>query len=244
MPTQGEIVGSSGTLTGAVFEKLRRELVTGVWRPGERLRADVLGERYGVGASPVREALNRLSAERLVVQLDQRGFRVAPISRDDLFEITRTRCWIDEIGVRESIAHGDETWEEGIILAFHRLVRIQETDVASGRLSEEWERRHRLFHGALVGACRSSWLVDFSLSLYDCFDRYRFLSTGAIDADSSRHDGADREHRALMEAAVSRRADDAVAMLRQHFTETANSIARLIDFDSVGPEVTAAALTR
>jgi GntR family transcriptional regulator, carbon starvation induced regulator len=109
-----------GTRTTIVYEQLRREIVSGRLLPGEKLRVEVLRERYGVGGSPLREAMNRLTAEGLVSQLDQKGFRVSPVSTDELLELTRTRCWLNEITLRESITRGDAAWEEQVLLAFHR----------------------------------------------------------------------------------------------------------------------------
>ena len=77
------------TRTSAVYEQLRREIIQGTLLPGEKLRIEVLRTRYKVGGTPLREALNRLSTEGLVTQFEQRGFRVTPVSADDLLELTR-----------------------------------------------------------------------------------------------------------------------------------------------------------
>src|SRR5579863_1497051 len=94
------------TLATSIYARLRRDILRGVFRPGERLRLDKLGERYGIGITPLREALNRLSAEELVNREEQRGFRVAPVSLSDLEELTKTLCWISELALRESIKNG------------------------------------------------------------------------------------------------------------------------------------------
>jgi len=72
------------TRTRAIYERLRREIIQGTLLPGEKLRIEVLRTRYNVGGTPLREAMNRLSTEGLVTQSDQRGFRVTPVSADDL----------------------------------------------------------------------------------------------------------------------------------------------------------------
>ncbi|MCD6074021.1 MAG: hypothetical protein K0Q70_904, partial [Rhodospirillales bacterium] len=79
-----------GTLASTVFDRLRQDVLNGVLRPNEKLRIESLRQRYDVGASPVREALNRLVSEGLVLLEDQKGFRVAPVSREELHEIART----------------------------------------------------------------------------------------------------------------------------------------------------------
>ena len=104
-----------------VYDQIRQDILTGLLKPGEPLRVERLRERYDTGGSPVREALNRLSANGLVGNLDNRGFSVPEVSIEELRELYKTRFWIEEIALRESIAHGDEAWEESVVLAMHRL---------------------------------------------------------------------------------------------------------------------------
>jgi GntR family carbon starvation induced transcriptional regulator len=142
---------SLGTIATSVYERLRTDILTGGLTPGEKLRVEFVRDRYAAGNSPVREALNRLSSEGLVERREQRGFYVTTISDQDLRELTKTRCWLEAIALLESIANHTADWEEGIVLAFHRLSRtarsISETKYQS---NPEWEARHRAFHRALI----------------------------------------------------------------------------------------------
>lgn len=83
------------SLTEACYAVLRHELVSCHLRPGERLKIQELSRRLRVSPSAIREALSRLVAEGLVVAEAQKGFRVAPISRFDLQDLTRTRIAIE-----------------------------------------------------------------------------------------------------------------------------------------------------
>ena len=208
----------SGTLASTVYEQLRREIVSARLAPGEKLRIEALRVRYGVGGSPVREALNRLSAEGLVWQQDQKGFRVSPVSEEELLELTRTRFWINEIALRESIQHGDAAWEETIILAFHRLSRTPtRLEDDSGMLNPLWEQQHRAFHASLIAACRSRWLLNFAEMLFDCADRYRHLSAKATPRTPR---NVIKEHRAILEATIERKTEQAIALLNAHLGKT------------------------
>lgn len=225
----GSPLNAPTTLTSAVYERLRRDILVGRLAPGEKLRIDALRTTYEVGASPLREALNRLSAEGLVLREDQRGFRVAPVSLDDLKELTRTRCWVNELALRQSIARGDPAWEERVVLTHHRLARTPAYSEASSKLDSEWERRHREFHAALISACGSRWLTAFCESLFDQADRYRYLSLYAHE-----HRDFIGEHRAIMEATLARNADLAARLLAQHITKTAELVATLEDVSKTG----------
>jgi DNA-binding GntR family transcriptional regulator len=204
---------------------MRREIVRGVLPPGEKLRIETLRDRYGAGGSPIREALNRLSAEGLVVQQDQRGFQVAPISLDELDELSRTRCSINEITLADSIANGGVAWEENIVLAFHRLSRLPKDLNAPAEVVTRREQLHRAFHFSLIAACRSRWLRNFAEMLFDCADRYRFV-TRAFNQDAPGSRDTEAEHRLIMQATINRDAPAAIKLLNDHLLRTAELIAR------------------
>ena len=72
---------------------------------------------------------------------------MAPISADDLRELIKTRCWVEAIALRESIAARTPEWEEGLVLALHRLSRVPRSlNSESFATNPEWERLHRAFH--------------------------------------------------------------------------------------------------
>ena len=214
-----------GTLASTIHARLRRDLLRGAFTPGERLPIDALCVRYGIGATPLREALNRLSAEDLVVRADQRGFSVAPVSLSDLEELTKTLCWINGLALREAIRHGDAAWEERIVLAAHRLSRVtREGAEGYSSFNPEWETLHHAFHVALIGACGSRWLIDFYSMLLDRNARYRYLAF----ADASKPRDAEVEHRAIVDAVLARDAERAVAAANAHIRLTAETVARSV----------------
>lgn len=208
---------ASGTLASAAYVRLRQDIVAGIAEPGSRLHIKHLCDQLGMGLSPVREALNRLSAEGLVLQFDQRGFRVAPLDLDDLRDLIRTRCWLNEAAIRAAIALGDQAWEDRLVLAHHRLMRAPRDPAAvEGRRDPAWEKAHRLFHSALIAGCGSPRMLGYCEELFDAADRYRFASR--IAAADQRCDEA--EHTGIMEAVLRRDADAAVAALTAHMLRT------------------------
>jgi DNA-binding GntR family transcriptional regulator len=210
------------TLASTIHARLRNDILRGVFRPVEKLPIDALCSRYGIGATPLREALNRLSAEDLVIRADQRGFRVAPVSLEDLEELTKTLCWISGLALREAIRNGDAAWEEQVVLAAHRLSRVgREGEEGYSSFNPEWEARHRTYHLTLIAACGSRWLVDFYAMLLDRNARYRYLAF----ADASVPRDAAAEHRAITDAVLARDADRAVAAAEAHIRATAETVA-------------------
>ena len=213
--------GSAGTLASSVYDRLRSDILSGALPPDEKLRTEALRARYGVGNSPIREALNRLSADRLVTREDQKGFRVATASRADLEELVKTRCWLEEIALRESIKNGGDDWEETVVLQFHRLSRVpRSSNQEQFESNPEWDKRHRAFHMSLLSACGSRWLLQYCTQLSDQAKRYRQL---ALVVSYPRRNELS-EHEAIMKAATGRDADTAARLLLAHYNRTANII--------------------
>ena len=206
------------TLALEAYQKLKTEIITARLAPGTKLRIREICESLGIGLSPVREALNRLASEALVVQSAQRGFTVAGFSLDDLEDLSRTKCWINEIGLRQSIEHAGSEWEEQVLIAYHRLSRTRRylgDEISEENRNPAWDEAHRVFHLTLVSGCRSQWLMRFCETLFDASERSRALAR----IKSARPTHLD-EHRQIMEAAISRDADKAVELLNKHFLKT------------------------
>src|SRR3954468_1853004 len=91
------------SLTEAVVEALRADILTCRLLPGAKLKIGDLCTRFGVSLGAVREALSHLAAEGLVVAETQRGFQVAPVSAEDLADLTATRIDIEGLALRRSI---------------------------------------------------------------------------------------------------------------------------------------------
>lgn len=205
------------TLSTTVYQKLRSDIIQGEFRPGEKLRIEPIAASYGVGSNAVREALSRLSAERLVERYEQRGFAVPAIALDDWRVLVRTRCWLETKALEEAMANRDEHWEEGIVLALHRLSRFR-----SDRPEERagWEDAHRNFHRALLANCGSPWLIEFCDVLADHATRYVFVS----HAYGNRKRQGFSEHEALMKAVLHGTTDQACDLLKAHYMKTFENI--------------------
>src|SRR5690349_371640 len=98
------------TLAEKAYDALRHDIIRGAFAPESPLRLADLSERYGMGFSPLREALNRLQAERLVTAESLRGFRVAPPSPDELHDAIALRIQIESEALRSAIRLGDDAW--------------------------------------------------------------------------------------------------------------------------------------
>lgn len=207
---------SGQTRTSELLGRLRADLLSGALEPGEPLRLAVLRTRYLAGLTPLREALFRLAAEGLVTVEDQRGFRVAKTSHEELADLTEQRVFLESRAIRLAIERGDLSWESRVLAANHLLTNTRKLEPGSDRLTVEWTDVHRGFHRTLLESCGSTWLLRFRDALSDQVERYqRWSIRKTPDRDVV------REHTALTEAVLARDADLAVALLTAHYWRTA-----------------------
>ncbi len=117
------------TLNSEALTRLRSDILNCRLMPNERLRVEALRERYGMGTSPIREALMRLEAEGLVALEQNKGFRVSDVSAENLIDLMSTRIEIEGIALRWSLKNGGVDWEANLVSAFHRLSRQEKFEL-------------------------------------------------------------------------------------------------------------------
>lgn len=213
---------SSGSMTSRAYMRLRQDIISGALEPGRKLKIDELRRKYDAGTSPIREALSLLTSDHFVERIDQRGFRVTNVSAEEFSELLKTRCWLEERALRESIANGTAEWEERVVLANYRLSRMPRSEASDHFVANrQWEDQHKIFHMTLISECGSSILMKFCNQLYDQNTRYRQLS--GSKAYPSR-DVAE-EHSAICDSVLARDADLAAKLLISHYQRTSKFLA-------------------
>ena len=219
------------TQASHVYDRLREDLLSGRLAPSRKLQMRFLTETYQTGQTPLREALNRLTADGLVEVREQRGFYVKDISRAELAELTKTRCWVEALALRESMAAATPQWEEQLVLAQHRLSRAPRSlNATAFEDNPEWERLHRIYHHVLISNCGSQSLIGFCGQLADQLYRYRRLSIRK--AFPSRAVGD--EHAAIVETVLNGDIERAVQLLTAHYQRTADVI---LQDETIFPEL-------
>lgn len=252
---RNETGGTKGeTKTEEAYRRLRRDILSTRLPPGASLKLSSLRESYALGWTPLREALSRLEAERLVTAVSNRGFAVAPVSRHELEDLVRARMVVEVPLLLESIERGDSSWEDTIVTAHYRLSRCKTAaEDPSEAAVDEWDDKHEAFHSALIAAATSNWLLRFRGTISDQLRRHhRFLGLApTLRAAAGRTDGHEaamaalREamglahHTALMEAALDRDTERARKLMEEHIGYTMDVYAHSED----GPEDRAVGLS-
>lgn len=210
------------TLNATALSQLRSDIIACRLMPNERLRFEALRERYGMGVSPLREALMRLEAEGLVELEQNKGFRVSEVSREKLIDLMATRIEIESIALRWSLQKGGVEWEASLLGAFHRLSRQTKIDPTNAdAINEAWSQEHAAFHAALVSASGSQTLLAIRARLFEQAERYVSLS---IMSNAPLRDDVG-EHKQLMRAALNRDVDKTLELNRLHISRTLDKVA-------------------
>ncbi len=216
--------GDSPTLADVAARRLRGEILAGSLAPAERLRLRALSQRFGIGATPLREALARLTAEGFVVAEGQRGFSVPPITRAHLADITASRQIAEAEALRLAMRHGDAGWEDGIVSALALLRAEVKRRRADSAWLDAYEVKHHAFHRALIAACPWPSLRGFCDELYMQKTRYRRVLKGATRNWAAML----REHEELARLVLARAPQPATAALQRHIGATADAVLRML----------------
>ncbi|NNG03465.1 MAG: GntR family transcriptional regulator, partial [Inquilinus sp.] len=162
------------TLSEAAYRRIRRDIIVGTRTPGERLRIERLKGIYAIGPTPLREALQKLSQDGLVVSEGNRGFTVASLDPGEFADLNLARTAIEKETLRLSIAKGGDAWEARVVAASYIMAKEDAAlSHAHGRVPDSWEQANSNLHLSLVSACGSNWLLKVRAGLHDLCERYR-----------------------------------------------------------------------
>lgn len=224
--TRADEADAPATQASTVYERLRDDVIAGALAPGSRLPLEMLRDRYGVGVTPIREALYRLSPSLLVEAEEQRGFRVAGISLQKYRQIISARESFETLILVESIKSGDVDWEGRIISAHRAMNRHPVFEPGSTTvLTAAWRDAHHRFHRDILSGSDHVFLEHFQRLFWDHADRYRNI----VKPTPLNPDVLKRDHDQLLEAVLDRDADMACMVLRRHIKNGAAATLLALD---------------
>ena len=201
----------SETIAESSYRRIRADIIFGRLTPGQKLKLESLKDSYETSISTLREVLNGLSSEGLVLAEGQKGFEVSPVSVADLKETAALRLLLETHALEQSFMYGDVEWEAPLVSAHYKLARMEKV-MASGDTSkaEDWKRYDWEFHQALISACGSKLLMETHSVIFDRYLRYQMIAL------SYRGEVAANEHQQLLDAALRRDGKIAKQVLALH----------------------------
>jgi DNA-binding GntR family transcriptional regulator len=190
-----------------VSARIRADLLSGRLRSGQKILQEHLATQYGVSRIPVREALNELQAEGLVVHEPNRGYFVAQLRAADMREVYRLRELLEAEAITQACRHlGDIEIERIAELAEEVNRALSTGDVPTIAAA------NRSFHFAIFEAAQMPRLTRILSGLWDATEAYR----GIYFQNLANHRHIVDEHVRLLAAISERDVDAAVAAQADH----------------------------
>jgi DNA-binding GntR family transcriptional regulator len=169
------------TVQESVYAALRDRLMRGGFEPGQKLKIGELAAAFGTSAMPVREALNRLAAERAIESMPNRSVRVPALSKAALQDLMETRFAVEGLAVaRAALNMSAET-----LARLRELIDAQsETDAE--HVSEASAAQNRAFHFTIYRESGSTVLLPIIESLWLQFGPYLRVASERFDGREGR----------------------------------------------------------
>ncbi len=208
-----------GTTQQQTLAWLRRAIVRGELRPGQRVAQDEIATQVGVSLAPVREALRVLEQEGQLTYLPRRGYFVTELRIADLEEIYALRALLEERAARAALPSLDEDALARIGLAAKECADAAEAADVAGELAA-----NRRFHFGLLDAPEQPHLMRVIRLLWDSTEAYRALYYNSADERRTSIDAHDR----ILEALRARDADRLVAELDAHRERALTVLRRIL----------------
>ncbi|CAN7668317.1 GntR family transcriptional regulator [Caballeronia sp. LjRoot34] len=204
-----ETPGEAQSLPELAYRRLRANILSARIPPGSELRQERLAKEYGISRVPLREAMSRLNAERLLVQLPRRGYVVPSLTCDEIVEICEISMLLEEQAavVATRVRTGRDVAEVESILQ-----ELEALDATDPEELESWHILAYKFHDRLFRSARRRRLHEVVANFRDAVEPYMRLEMDLLDHIQQ----STVDHRNIFEAFRTQDTEAAGRLSRQH----------------------------
>jgi len=206
--------------------RLRADILSTDLAPGAKLALHHLAKQYGIGITPLRDALGQLAGDGLVIMESQKGFRVAPISVEDLRDVCDIRLKVELMALDLAFDRAGADWDRRMKQAYAAFIHLKARVGEDAPITAEWEGAHRELHMTLLSACASPTLMRICCQIHDRIHRYRRIALPT----KSYMGGISEDHLDISKAAYRRDREGCKALLERHIVESNQLIEENIRF--------------
>ena len=195
------------SLGGQIFNRIRDDILSGNYAPGEELKEATLGKQLGVSRTPVREALRQLDLEGLVEIAPNRGAKVIGISRKDVEDIYHMRARLEGLAARKAA----EQIKEEELAELEEVILLSEFHVKKPE-SKQMVRLDGRFHEIMYRASGSRMLEHV---LTDFLHYVKMARSHSVKTEHRAQESV-KEHKRILEAIRQRDGDLAEQLANEH----------------------------
>jgi len=209
------------SLTSAVADKLRDQIIRGEIPEGAQLRQDAIANQYQVSRIPVREALRQLEAEGLIAIMPNRGAIVPALSPADIGELFSIRALLEPEVLKLSVPHlteEDLSEAESVLRKYVSELRRQDHLSAWGRLN--WQ-----FHSILYSRANQPRFMSIIRNVNNSGERYTRLQLYLTHGMKR----ANEEHHRILDLCRQRDVEAACNLLREHIRHAGDSLKEVLE---------------
>jgi DNA-binding GntR family transcriptional regulator len=203
------------SLRGLVFNKIRENILSGVYRENEELKENTLAAELGVSRTPVREALRQLELEGLVTIIPNKGASVTGITSKDIHDIYIIRSYLEGLCARWACEHITEEQIE----ALEEVLYLSEFHAGRNH-SEQLVELDNKFHDLIYKASGSKILNHVLSDFHHYVERIRKITL----AQPNRASQSSKEHAAILGAIKERDKELAERLAHEHIMSTIKNI--------------------
>ena len=210
-------------LRDVVFNTLRKAILTGQLRPGERLMEVHLANRLGVSRTPIREAIRKLELEGLVIMIPRRGAEVARITEKSLKDVLEVRRALDALSVELACDRITRESMEALLEACRAFEQA-----AEGKDATVIAKADVALHDIIGKATGNQRLIQLVNNLSEQMYRYRFVYI----REGNQHENLIAEHREIYQSIASGDKRRAAEAARLHIDNQEKAIIRQIRLEN------------
>lgn len=210
-------------LRDVVFHTLRKAILTGELKPGERLMEIHLANKLGVSRTPIREAIRKLELEGLVTMIPRRGAEVAQITEKSLRDVLEVRRSLDALCAELACQRISEEGKEQLgaaCVAFEKATELKDTTVIA--------EADVALHDIIVAATGNDRLVQLVNNLSEQMYRYRF----EYIKDENQHERLIEEHRMMYESIMDKDCETAAQVAKLHIDNQEAAVIRQLRLEN------------
>lgn len=204
-----EVFIESKPLREKIADKIRSDIIKGVYKNGERLVEPKLAKNLGISRTPIREALRQLESEGFIEIVPRRGAIVKELTIKDIDDLYAIKANLEGLAARQAVLNLTEEQIESLININKKFRHIAEKNP---NVTDEYLKDNIDFHNIFISASDNDKLVDILDGLSKNFQRLKSM----LVSDAGRAAMAVVEHKKIIDAFVSKDPDLAESSVRNH----------------------------
>ncbi len=213
------------TVANLITDRLREDIINGVYKAGEHIVLGELAQKYGVSHMPIREAFQCLKGEGLLEVKQYKGARVLSFSRKDVSNIYDIRMVMEQLIMSEVV---QKNYSEEFLQELERINQLTDFTQPSSQLSEQYQQINNQFHYTMFTLCENNRARDMYVFYSNLFKALKKKHPNTIEEIRN----ATQDHRSMIEALRLHDAQELSQIIVRHATQAKNNLLKRLETDA------------